>query len=268
MLLNLQHRLKLYKHHLTSENYYSFWEINENERQKLSLKYEIISLDFIKLQNKNFKKFKHNRYIKCLKCQRITKNCYITKKGLHCYCKPCHLLWRKKHYNGNYKQRAIKLAKAYCQKHPKKQYGYMKKCRSKNLKKRKEYGANWHSKSYKNNIIYKLKIISRSRVKGIFKYKNWKKNKKFKDYLGTTPELFKEYLEKQFTTKMTWKNMGIYWQLDHIIPIGLAKTPEDVYKLSHYTNFQPLSIKKHKKKTKNDIKKIRKNKIINEVNIS
>lgn len=30
------------------------------------------------------------------------------------------------------------------------------------------------------------------------------------------------------------------WDLDHIVPKSTAKTIEDVIKLNHYTNFQPL----------------------------
>ena len=49
---------------------------------------------------------------------------------------------------------------------------------------------------------------------------------------------------------MNWENRGLYngelnygWDLDHIIPICKAKTDEEVYKLNHYTNFQPLCSK-------------------------
>jgi hypothetical protein len=36
------------------------------------------------------------------------------------------------------------------------------------------------------------------------------------------------------------KNPNIEWDLDHIIPISSAKTKEDLIKLNHYTNLQPL----------------------------
>jgi hypothetical protein len=39
---------------------------------------------------------------------------------------------------------------------------------------------------------------------------------------------------------MNWENQGTYWHMDHIIPISSAETEEDVYRLNHYTNFQPL----------------------------
>ena len=30
------------------------------------------------------------------------------------------------------------------------------------------------------------------------------------------------------------------WDIDHIIPVSTAKTEEDIIKLNHYTNLQPL----------------------------
>ena len=53
-------------------------------------------------------------------------------------------------------------------------------------------------------------------------------------------EEFKLHLESQFDDKMNWENQGTYWHMDHIIPISSAETEEDVYRLNHYKNFQPL----------------------------
>ena len=38
---------------------------------------------------------------------------------------------------------------------------------------------------------------------------------------------------------MTWNNRS-EWHIDHIIPLSSAKTEEELYKLFHYTNLQPL----------------------------
>ena len=38
---------------------------------------------------------------------------------------------------------------------------------------------------------------------------------------------------------MNWENTG-KWHLYHTKPLKLAETEEDVIKLNHYTNFQPL----------------------------
>jgi hypothetical protein len=55
------------------------------------------------------------------------------------------------------------------------------------------------------------------------------------------PFLIGEKEEFRVSTYLFWNNHGTYWHLDHIIPISWAKSEEEVYKLNHYTNFQPLS---------------------------
>jgi hypothetical protein len=56
-----------------------------------------------------------------------------------------------------------------------------------------------------------------------------------------------EYIESKFEDWMNWDNRGKFngelnygWDLDHIVPISSAVTEEDIIKLNHYTNFQPL----------------------------
>jgi hypothetical protein len=76
------------------------------------------------------------------------------------------------------------------------------------------------------------------------------KQNKTSDILGCTFEEFKLYLESKFEDWMTWENRGLYngefnygWDIDHIIPTSSAKTEEEIIKLNHYTNLQPLCSK-------------------------
>jgi hypothetical protein len=57
--------------------------------------------------------------------------------------------------------------------------------------------------------------------------------------LGCDYDFFKAYIERQFKQGMTWENHG-KWHFDHIIPVSSAKNEEELIKLNHYTNFQPL----------------------------
>ena len=50
----------------------------------------------------------------------------------------------------------------------------------------------------------------------------------------------KEYIEQKFTEGMCWNLVGKEIHIDHIIPLSSANTEEDIYKLCHYTNLQPL----------------------------
>jgi hypothetical protein len=64
-------------------------------------------------------------------------------------------------------------------------------------------------------------------------------NKRTEEILGCSYDFFKSYIESKFVNDMNWENQG-KWHYDHIKPISLAKTEEEVLLLNHYTNFQPL----------------------------
>jgi hypothetical protein len=57
--------------------------------------------------------------------------------------------------------------------------------------------------------------------------------------IGITKYEFKSYIESKFQDGMTWDNYGD-WHVDHIKPLSMAKTKDEVMELNHYTNLQPL----------------------------
>lgn len=74
-------------------------------------------------------------------------------------------------------------------------------------------------------------------------------SKKFKSemILGCTISEFKAYIENQFEMWMNWDNKGLYngksnygWDLDHKIPTSSGTNEDEIIKLNHYTNIQPL----------------------------
>ena len=80
--------------------------------------------------------------------------------------------------------------------------------------------------------------------------KGYKKTSKTQDIIGCSFEEFKSHLESQFKDWMSWENKGNpedgilepdkTWDIDHIIPLSTATTEEELIKLNHYTNLQPL----------------------------
>ena len=97
------------------------------------------------------------------------------------------------------------------------------------------------------NYLFNLKEKIRCLIKYSFKRNGFSKTSKTQQILGCTFEEFKQYLESKFESWMNWENRGLYngelnfgWDIDHIIPISSAKTDEDIIKLNHYTNLQPL----------------------------
>jgi hypothetical protein len=66
-----------------------------------------------------------------------------------------------------------------------------------------------------------------------------RKNETTSQILGCSIDFFCKYIERQFKDGINWDNRS-EWHLDHIIPISSAKNVSELYKLNHYTNFQPL----------------------------
>jgi len=93
----------------------------------------------------------------------------------------------------------------------------------------------------KEDFRYRLRKNISTYLRRYLKKGHMKKTKYFKEILGCSVEELREYLESLFKEGMTWENYGRFgWHIDHIIPICSAKTEEEVYKLFHYTNLQPL----------------------------
>lgn len=250
-LAYIKRKVKIAKFHLTSQDYTGFFEINDQVRSEYQLQYEVSGLDLLQKLNKNTKLIKqYANHFRCKKCSCLrNKTESYGNKGT--WCIPCNKAWRKndhilkREYNLKRQKKWIKINK-------KKYLRAIKNAQAK----RPEYYRTMQTRRYKNDPIFKLCKLVRGRTISLFKQHNWKKNKKFKDYIGCSPKELGEHIESQFNAYMTWKNHGTYWELDHIVSIGLnSKTPEDVYRLNHYSNLQPLTIKQHKKKTKKDMKR-------------
>lgn len=114
----------------------------------------------------------------------------------------------------------------------------------------KEHISRWHGeyrsayRKHKKEVdpIYKITEAIRCSVNYSFKRACGgviPKRSKSADILGCSFETFVQYIEGQLTDGMTLGNYG-EWHLDHIIPISSATTEEDIIRLNHYTNFQPL----------------------------
>jgi len=201
-----------------------------------------------------------------------------TKDKKHYWCKLCVIKDNKKfmnsnpgyvltHYQNN-KNRYIELQKIryinnrdFRLKQQKEYYLNNKKERDlytqKWIKENKEYHNNYRNNYVKERKLYddlfRLKCLIRNSIHNSFNHygiKKYKKIKKSEIILGCSFDEFKLYLESKFESWMTWDNQGnpkdgIYepnktWDIDHIIPLSSAKNEEEIYKLNHFSNFQPL----------------------------
>ncbi len=94
-------------------------------------------------------------------------------------------------------------------------------------------------KRYHSDELFKLTISIRGRIRHAFKAKKWDKNRSTLSMIGIGIPEYKQYLESMFEKGMTWDNHG-EWHIDHITPVSSAETKEELIKLFHYTNTQPL----------------------------
>jgi hypothetical protein len=124
-----------------------------------------------------------------------------------------------------------------------------KKWKERNKEKMKDYNNNRKKTIRRTSPLEKLKFNVRTRIYNILRTKNIIKYNKTFDIIGCTPSYLKEHLEKQFTEGMSWDLMGKHIHIDHIIPLSSAKTEEELYKLCHYTNLQPLWAEDNLKKS-------------------
>jgi len=112
-----------------------------------------------------------------------------------------------------------------------------------------KYQSQYIRKKLDNDIIFKLRCTLRKRT-ACFLKTNKNRKSLIKDILGEEVFNVKIYLESKFLKGMTWENHGLYgWHIDHIIPLSSGKNEEEIIKLCHYTNLQPLWAKDNLKKS-------------------
>jgi len=122
-----------------------------------------------------------------------------------------------------------------------------KKWREKNLSKINIIRQRRKKERLKNDTLFKLETAIRDSINNSLGRNFYTKNSRTYEILGCSFEEFKNYIESKFEPWMNWNNHGKYtgnyretWQYDHIIPISFGRTEEEIIKLNHYTNFQPL----------------------------
>jgi hypothetical protein len=109
----------------------------------------------------------------------------------------------------------------------------------KNKKRINKLSAERRSKRRKTDCIFRFKHNISSLIRNSIKKKGYTKSKKTEEIIGCTIDELIMHLSNMFLDGMSFENHG-EWHIDHIIPLVTAKTEEEVIKLNHYTNLQPL----------------------------
>ncbi len=200
----------------------------------------------------------------CIGCKRAKpkaefSNNKTKKDGLRNNCKACDKQYRQENaekfaeYQKRYRQENAEYQKRYRQENAEyqKRYRqenaeYQKRYRQENAEKIAEYAKQYNKQYIRERLLvdplFKFSMNVRSLVRSSFKRsktKNFKKQTKTETLLGCTIAQLHEHLVKQFMPGMSLDNHG-EWHIDHIIPLATAQTQQDIERLCHYTNLQPL----------------------------
>jgi hypothetical protein len=189
-------------------------------------------------------------------CKKCNKEKECRKERLE--CKDCEKKYREdnkkaiaernKQYKKDNKEKVLFWNKKYREANKEKITESRKKYLQKNKDRVAIFKKKYQDNKRKNDSFYSFKQRTRNLIKDSFSRKKHRKNSKSVDILGCSLEDFKIYIQSKFTKGMNLENHGM-WHLDHIIPLATAKTEEDVIRLNHYTNFQPLWAKDNLKKS-------------------
>jgi hypothetical protein len=165
-----------------------------------------------------------------------------SKSGLQSKCKQCDLEYRvenkeriKKYKDVYRKVNAVELAE--------KQRRYY----ANNKKYIFEYQRIWMNNRRATDVVFKLKCRLRYLIRAYIKKNGYVNNSKTMEILGCSFSEFKKHIEVKFVGDMSWDRFSEI-HIDHVIPLASATTEEDVLRLNHYTNLQPLWAKDNLKK--------------------
>jgi 5-methylcytosine-specific restriction endonuclease McrA len=158
------------------------------------------------------------------------------KDGVEVKCKLCKKIQKAKYYILN-RDKLCAQSRIWAIGNKEK----VRTIRRKTQIKREYLQKTYEKRKKKRNTdpLFKLADCVRSRINKVFRGES--KSKKTLDILGCTFKELIKYTEKLFQPGMSWENHGrIGWHIDHIIPLSSAKNKEELLKLCHYTNLQPL----------------------------
>jgi hypothetical protein len=147
------------------------------------------------------------------------------------------ILVEQAEYRENNKEKISEKAAEYYKKNKDKLAEYRKVYRQKN----KDRLNKQEVQRRQQDPMVRLKHNIRTRVQEMFKKQGYTKNSRTHEILGAEWDVVKQHIEALFWPGMAWDNLGnLGWHLDHIIPLASAATEEELVKLNHYTNLQPL----------------------------
>jgi hypothetical protein len=196
----------------------------ENTKVCCSCKEEKILSEFYPRRERGLNEYRS----KCKKC--CSEYGKKNKDKMNYYCRKSY----QKHIESNREKATL-----YRKNNPEKVKEIERKSRIKYKEKRSAYSVNYTRNKRKTDELFYLRYSISNNIRESFKKKSIKKQTNTEEILGCSIDFFRTYIKNQFSKGMNFNNHG-EWHLDHIIPISTAKNKEDILRLCHYTNYQPL----------------------------
>jgi len=106
-------------------------------------------------------------------------------------------------------------------------------------KKYKDYTKSYNKSRRASNPMFAMANRLRARISFAIRSKGYSKTSKTREMLGCDWNHLMTHLEEKFVDGMTWGNRHL-WHIDHITPLASATSEEELIKLNHYSNLQPL----------------------------
>ena len=237
------------------------WDRKSTKKRKINKNNNMSTLEFIKLFEKN------NGLFKCTKCEVVKSldeftNSKRNKSGKAGRCKSCDNKFYKDNLQRiklNQKKYHIKNKEEICER--------VKKWAENNQEKvslyRKNYMKENAEKLYahyrirrETDPIFNLSCKIRSLISVTIRNQGYKKNTKTYNILKCEFNFFMQWINGIASNGYKYGIGDLH--LDHVVPISLAETENELLLLSHYSNYQLLTADKNLEKS---------NRYVNPVNL-
>ena len=179
----------------------------------------------------------------CSRCDTVKKFSEFNKSknsvsGFGSMCVTC-----KRDSDANYRQK-LRDAGVYKERKRKHYLDNIEAYRKNGLdynKNRRDYKKEYKTTQalWERDPLVKLRFTLRNLILQALKKGGYAKNRRTEQMLGAKFDVVKSHITSQFTDGMSWGNHG-EWHIDHIVPLKSGASEEEIIKLNHYTNLQPL----------------------------
>ena len=191
----------------------------------------------------------------CTKCQEQKElNCFGKRTrsvdGLNYWCKPC-MSNNDKKWRENNPDKIKAKNQTWISANPERRKANQAKYYQKNKIRLRPIVQAGYNRRMKDPL-YKTKTRYRNRVAQMYHFGEFKKTSRSIDMVGCTWDQLQAHLISTALSRYgIWCAFDSY-EIDHMIPLMIVKSHEDLVRLNHFTNLQLLTPSDHMQKTIQD----------------